>query len=334
MNRQLQRALNRGKDALFFPCFDSFWRKQLHGKALCLLYHRIGDNEKAQFLTRGGVPAISPLEFERDLRFLKEQGADFLTFSDLRQVCLPDTSRFAVIICFDDCFRDNYAAGVEVLESLNIKGVFFQSTAFIDSKHLIWEHELYWYTRTDAISEQFTRLVQEFGHDLPGVSGLGGAGLVEHLRENVPFDRLENLLIELRPKFGVQPDLAEIVGLIYPRAEQIRRAHDLGHEIGSHGHRHLKRSNIDLSTFQTELETSSDVLTTILGGAPSAFSYPFNSYLPDDDKVVSRYYSQAASVDRRYICSDTSAMWIPRFSWPGPAKNSLRRSRWLLTGKI
>ncbi len=334
MKKQLQRLVNRGKDVLFFPWFYSYWRGRLRGQVLCLLYHRIGDNEKTRFLTRGGSPAISPQEFESDLRFLKKQGADFLTFADLRQGRIPDRSRFAVIISFDDCFLDNYTVGMDVLQSLDVKGVFFQSTAFVDSELLIWEHELYWHTRTDAASERFTRFAQDSGRDLPGIFDLRGAGLVEHLRENVAFERVERLLSEFREIVGAHAEAAETASAIYPRAEHLKKAHLLGHEIGSHGHRHLKRSSIDLPTFQSELEQSSRILTNLLGSAPGAFSFPFNSYVKGDDRAVSRYFSQGVTVDRRCISSDTPPLWMPRFSWPGPAKNSLRSRRWLLTGQI
>ena len=334
MNKQLQRLVNRGKDALVFPWFDSYWRGRLRGQVLCLLYHRIGDNDKTAFLTRGGSPAISQREFEHDMRFLKQQGADFRTFADLRQGRFPDPSRFAVIISFDDCFLDNYTVGMEVLQSLDVKGVFFQSTAFVDSESLIWEHELYWHTRTDAASERFTRFVHDSGRDLPTVSGIRGARLVEHLRENVAFERVEQMLSEYREIAGAQAEADETARAIYPQAAHLKKAHELGHEIASHGHRHLKRSTIDLPTFQSELEQSSRALTTLLGSAPGAFSFPFNSYAKDDNQMVSRYFSQGVTVDQRCISSDTPPLWMPRFTWPGPARNFLRSRRWLLTGKI
>jgi peptidoglycan/xylan/chitin deacetylase (PgdA/CDA1 family) len=108
----------------------------------------------------------------------------------------------------------------------------------------------------------------------------------------------------------------------------------MGHEIGSHGHHHCKRANIADVEFEQELVTSRAALREILGEEPRSFSYPFDSHLPGDAGICRRYFLTAATVAKRRIERDTDPMWLPRFTWPGPARNSLRMRRWLLTGTI
>src|SRR6476646_12079544 len=107
------------KDLLYVPSTARAHLLNARGKVSCFLYHRVVDVERDQFgfLTRGGVPAISPRELAWDIAFLREQGAIFYTFEDLQQGIFPRPDQFGVIVCFDDCFRDNYEAGLAVLEA-------------------------------------------------------------------------------------------------------------------------------------------------------------------------------------------------------------------------
>lgn len=331
---QVARLYNRSKDYLFLPPFDGYWRRRLNGRVICLLYHRVDEPENNRFLTSGGSPVISPHELEADLRLLKSLGARFLTFGDLRQDIFPDNSEFGVIISFDDCFKDNYTNGLDVLESLGIKGVFFQATGMIGAYRLIWEHALYWLIRNAETAAAFTQLAHQTLGGIPGLTQRAGAHLVEFMREELSPELIEKLLARAKETPGLEDELREAAQTIYAQPSQVKRAHDLGHEIGSHGHQHLKRRNIDDDTFESELARSVAVLTEINGVPPKAFSYPFNSYLSSDHKMCSKYFAQAATVNKDLIFRDSQQMWLPRFTWPGKTKNSKRQRRWLLTGKI
>src|SRR5262245_32028423 len=96
--RLTQRLRNRAKDVLFFPLLTPYWRGQLNGKVICLLYHRVDAPEKNSFLARGGSPVISPGELERELAFLKRLGAVFLTLADLRKGAFPHGKEFGVVV--------------------------------------------------------------------------------------------------------------------------------------------------------------------------------------------------------------------------------------------
>ena len=63
--------------------------------------------------------------------------------------------------------------------------------------------------------------------------------------------------------------------------------------------------------------------------------YPFSSHLPGDESICAKFFNMAALVERRErIAKDTDPYRIPRFTWPGPARNRLRQRRWLLSGTI
>ena len=331
MASQLRRVANRAKDLLFLPPFDPYWRRRLNGKVLCLLYHRVDHPGGFPFLDRFGVPPIPAETLLSELSFLKMQGAHFLTFSDLRDGYFPRRDQFGVIVSFDDCLRDMYSHATVVLERLEIRGVLFQATALIDAPTLIWEHSLYFHAHDPALAQALEALAHE---RLSASRGLVGDGLVAHLRQAEPMAAVEALLAEATVRAGVGEELARLARALYPTAADLRATRRARHEIGSHGHHHYPRQCLDAEAFEGELIRSSQEIERVMGKAPRAFSYPFNSYQSGDAELCSRHYAQVATVDAQLISLDTPRLAIPRFTWPGPLRNQLHGRRWLWTGHL
>src|SRR3954467_1673040 len=142
----IRRIANRAKDALFIAPLELPWsgamRGQGRGKGACLLYPRVGE-PAGDFLDRGGSPVITPRELERDLALLRNLGAVFLTFEDLRNGRFPDAHQIGAIISFDDCFASNYTIGLDVIERAGGKAPFFPTTALADADRPPWAHTPY-----------------------------------------------------------------------------------------------------------------------------------------------------------------------------------------------
>ncbi len=305
----------------------------MRGKVTCLLYHRVDDPANHRFLK---VPVISPEGLEKELSFLIKKGAAFFTAEQLLNGSFPKSEEAGFIITFDDCFLDNYTIGLSILEKIGIKGVFFQSTDMVEGKSLIWEHALYWFVRDEKNARDFTAAAHEVLVECPQVLRFSGLQLVKYLinSDKVPFDKIEALINRAIDLFGCRNELSEIAGKIYSKPEDLQRAHQLGHEIGSHGHRHYRRKIIEKELFEQELALSSEIIGGIVGRKPTAFSYPFNSYLKEDKAVCAKYFSQVFTVDKGHITPNTDRLSLPRFTWPGNVNNSFRRRRWLLTGTV
>ena len=331
----VQRIANRSKDYLLFNALlEKFWLGRARGNVTALLYHQVDSPERSSFLSRGGSPVITPKAFRTELLFLLNRGARFFTFEQLVSGNFPKPDEFGVAVCFDDCFLNNYTQGLAVLEEVGVKATFFQSTAMVDARQLIWEHRLYWHTRDDERGIAFKHIAEKAIPQDSRVGALSARRLVEYLRESVPFEICARVLEVADVQLASPGEIERVVQQIYPTATHLRSAKSLGHEIGSHGHHHYKRTNISSAVFEQELEQSSVVLQAILGERPVSFSYPFDSHLPTDVEVCRRHFRGAATVARRRIERDANPMWLPRFTWPGPAKNGLRLRRWLLTGTI
>jgi len=328
---RLGRAANRAADLLFVPPLDRLWRRRLRGKVLSLLYHRVDQPGRVPFLDRFGVPPITPGELAAELAFLQRRGARFLTDADLRAGRFPSAEEFAVIVSFDDGLRCNYEEGLAVLEGLGVPAVFFQSSGMITGGELVWEHALYWYGAHPTLAPELEALARQH-LALPG--DLQGPELIAQLRDATPMARVRELLAELAGRWGTTGELAAAADRLYPNEAHLRRAWDAGHEIGSHGHHHVPRCAISPAEFEQELVRSSAVLSRALGEPPLSFSYPFNSHLPGDMEICGRHFLQVATVDGALLTPSTPALDLPRFTWPGPHPNRLRRRRWLWTGTL
>lgn len=328
---RLERLANRAADLLFVPPLDGLWRRRLRGKVLCLLYHRVDEPGRIPFLDRFGVPPIPAAELDGELGFLQRQGAHFLTFADLRQGHFPGPDDFGVIVSFDDGLRCNYREGLEVLEALGIPAVFFQSSGMLAGQELIWEHSLYWYGDHPQLAMHLAELAQR---ELALPAGLQVAELIARLRDHTPIDRVRGLLAAMAERFGTEAELEAVAERIYPTPADLRRASGAGHEVASHGRHHYPRGSISADDFEAELIDSAAILGQILGEAPRSFSYPFNSHQAGDEQICNRHFSQVATVDGALITPATSPLALPRFTWPGPHRNRLRRRRWLWTGTM
>lgn len=329
MSRLLSRLANRGRDVLFLPPFDGLWRRRLRGRVMALLYHRVDQPGRVPFLDRCGVPPIPPQELAAELGFLRRQGATFLTYDDLWQGRGPERGGFGVIVSFDDGFRDNYTNGLRVLDALAIPGVLFQATAMLRPGTLIWEHTLYWFWQDPARAAALTDLARR---RFPACRSLAGGPLLGFLREGIPMREVESLLAELRQASGSEAELADLADALYPEEADLVAARRGGHQIGSHGHHHYPRHCLSDEEFEAELTTSRAILARILGQAPRAFSYPFNSHRAGDERICGRHFQQVATVDARPIEAGTPPLALPRFTWPGPHRHALHRRRWLWTG--
>jgi peptidoglycan/xylan/chitin deacetylase (PgdA/CDA1 family) len=286
-------------------------------------------------MTRGGLPAIDPQELASDLAYLKRNGACFLTFDDLRAGRFPSERDWAVIVTFDDCFYDNYTQGIEVLAALGVKAVFLQTSGLVDGQELIWEHQLYWYSRNDQVAGRLLCLANTVLASIR-LSPINHQNVLVHtLREQIPFAVTAEILRRASADAELNDSAPQMPGRLYPTAEQVRSARRAGHEIGCHGHLHFKRANIPAALFRSDLEHSKTVLTNILGEAPASYSFPFSSFSPDDAEICRALFDVVATVERKRVieCVADRAL-APRFTWPGPARNGFRKRRWLLTGTI
>ena len=328
-----KRILNRSKDYLAAISFvEQQWINQLKGKVSCLLYHRIENYAEHDFLDKGGSPVTSPGDFDKELSYLKTLPTRFYTLEDLSSGQFPDSETIGIVICFDDCFKCNYQQGLEILSKHSIPAVFFQCSGFINSRSLIWEHQLYWLFSNTGYKQTFTEKIRAQLNDL----GLPDNELLNYLREQVDPKIIEQAASDLIIELSLQDVTKDIAESIYPNSKDVIEAFSRGHEMASHGHHHYKRETITDTLFEQELLSSQTILKNLIGSEPVSFSYPFNSFFPTDHNVVNKYFKNIATVNNQRLSKplQTDTKIVPRLTWPGRSNNSYRMKRWLLTGSF
>ncbi|MDH5377981.1 MAG: polysaccharide deacetylase family protein [Gammaproteobacteria bacterium] len=333
----IHRVLNRAKDIAFTSWLSNFWMAKNKGTILSFLYHRVDHRSNNDFLTKGYSPVISPENLYLELNTLKNLGVNFLTFDKIGEYKLSGNNGVGIIVCFDDCFKDNYEQGFEVLEALNIKATFFQTTALVDSNTLIWEHALYWFVRDSSSDKHLKHVAENYYRDnrpiLEKGRNFSGMDWVQFLVHQAPLEDAEALVQILMNDGDNRLEQAEIAKNIYPTLKHLKKAFASGHELGTHGHQHLRRTGVSAERFEEDLKTSKDLFES-WGFPGKSYSYPFNSYLKGDENISKKYFEMVATVDSKPITRNTPMSQLPRFTWPGNSPNQFRMRRWLLTGGI
>jgi peptidoglycan/xylan/chitin deacetylase (PgdA/CDA1 family) len=89
-----------------------------------LMYHHI--------LPKGGFIASSIDEFEKQMKFLAENGYKSLTSEEFLEFKKGKNFKKAVFITFDDGWRDNYYYAYPILKKYNLKATIFLVTEWIE----------------------------------------------------------------------------------------------------------------------------------------------------------------------------------------------------------
>lgn len=101
-----------------------------------LMYHGVNDTE-------GSTLFVSPRNFERQMRFLHDDGYNVISFDALvkgiseKKVFPPKT----VVITFDDGYVDNYVNAFPVLARYKMPAIIFIATAYVSKEegYLTWD---------------------------------------------------------------------------------------------------------------------------------------------------------------------------------------------------
>jgi biofilm PGA synthesis lipoprotein PgaB len=94
---------------------------------------------------------ITPKNFERDLRYLKQQGFTFIDYKQMMSMFIkaPNTFNYYsdrnVLVTFDDGYRDNYIYAYPILKAEDIKAIIDVVVYYIEKRDpAIPDHYLSW----------------------------------------------------------------------------------------------------------------------------------------------------------------------------------------------
>lgn len=228
-----------------------------------LTYHRVADAHHSP----AGLVSATPAAFERQMRLLARTGRavsldDVLGSRDGTRV-LP---RGAVLVTFDDAYRDFREHAWPIARRLHIPVVLFVPTAFPASAQAFWWDRLF-----GALDCARGEVETPLGR-LPLRTPLQRRRAYRALRAHVktlPHDRAMALVDELEAVLGPAPSPARV--LSWPELRVLARD---GVALAAHSRTHPLLSRVSEERAAAEIRGSVDDLRREIGRAPTAFAFP------------------------------------------------------------
>jgi glycosyltransferase involved in cell wall biosynthesis/peptidoglycan/xylan/chitin deacetylase (PgdA/CDA1 family) len=241
-----------------------------------LTYHCIGDPRRAP----PGIVSATPKAFERQMRWLASTGravslADVLRARDGG----PPLQRGAVLVTFDDAYRDFDEHAWPVLRRLGIPVALFVPTAYPGSPDRV-----FWWDRLFAAIEAARGTIATPLGLLPLHTGWQRRRTYRALREHVkslPHDAAMALVDELVGALGTAR--ARGVVLSWPALRRLARE---GVALGAHSRTHPLLSRVPQQRVAMEIAGSVEDLHRETGRLPSAFAFPGGAVPPGADRVL------------------------------------------------
>jgi colanic acid/amylovoran biosynthesis glycosyltransferase len=241
-----------------------------------LTYHRIGDPRRGP----PGIVSATPKAFERQMRWLAGTG---------RAVSLDDVLRArdggaplprgAVLVTFDDAYRDFDEHAWPVLRRLGIPVALFVPTAHPGSPgRAFWWDRLF--AAIDAARGTIATPLGTLALHAPWQRRRTYRALREHVK-SLPHDAAMVLVDQLVAALAAPPAHGAV--LSWPALRRL--AHE-GVALGAHSRTHPLLSRVPERRVVTEIAGSVEDLRRETGTIPSAFAFPGGAAPPGADRVL------------------------------------------------
>lgn len=237
-----------------------------------LFYHRVVAEARPPDL-RGRQP-LTAREFERHLNHLRRHYR-VISLADAVQVLQSGSSlpEDAVVITFDDGYRDNYTVALPLLEKYKAPATVFVVTSAIDGKPLWFDEVSRWFEHTQVATLRMEELGEEFS--LVDAATRGKAlERVLTLLKSVPGGRLPAALNDLRNNLEIaQVDqLAQRETLTWDELRVLASSDQIA--IGAHTLTHPILPNLAPEETAREIRESVETVSQKLGRPVQFFAYP------------------------------------------------------------
>lgn len=273
------------------------------GALRILAYHRVVAEPWDTFPFDEDIISASPEAFEQQMRWAK-RNFEVVSFRDLvacEQEKRPWPER-ALIVTFDDGYRDNYLAAFPILRELGVPATIFLATGYIGQSRLFW-----W----DVVAYCLKQTAQSSAA-LPGFSeapvDMGEAGsrrkvidAVLNWAKEVPEETRREFIEALPDRLGV-PISTDAVSGMHLTWDEVRTMSQNGIEFGSHTVTHPILSRVDAEQLRHEVADSKAQIEQETGQPVHAFAYPAGTRHRRDEAaremVKSCGYSFAVAYDQ------------------------------------
>jgi peptidoglycan/xylan/chitin deacetylase (PgdA/CDA1 family) len=253
----------------------AFLRRKLTGSQVgILLYHRVGPQND-----NWSLKPLSPQSFEKQMEYFY-RNYEILPLDRLVQYIQQGKPlrEKAVVITFDDGYKDNYLYAYPILKKYHIPATIFLTTGHIGSSKLFWFDEVSYVIQLTPLNQlEFDELGS---YPLRTETDKFHAShiIIKRLKK-LPEERKRGLIKKLinTCRVDIPANLGKELFLSWG---EIGEMHNDGVAFGAHSVNHPILTNLPLEEAKREILRSKKDIEENLGQSVTAFSYPngnFNS---------------------------------------------------------
>jgi peptidoglycan/xylan/chitin deacetylase (PgdA/CDA1 family) len=246
-----------------------------------LTYHRIAEPETNLFYDP--VISATPGSFRAQIEWLCKHTQVLTLDALINRAQHPSLWKDpAVLVTFDDAYRDNFDVALPILAERNVPATFFVPTAFLETPQLPWwDRVAYIIKRSQVPCFTLQRTLRENAPALeinlektPRSAAI--TRIIQALLDRTVDDE-RRFLDELASRAEVNVNTESLGRTLFMSWDQVRQlAKPGGHfTIGSHSHSHANLARLDQDLQRRELTASKQILQSRVGHDIKAFAYPY-----------------------------------------------------------
>ena len=259
-----------------------------------LMYHRVNDNPDG-FLPSTPIPI-----FSMQMEYLAENYYVFSLEDMIARVKKSDIPERAVVVTFDDGYRDNFLHAFPILQKYRIPATIFLATGAIGTGQILWHDQV-----CRAISQTSKTVLKGFGNS-------SRHSLNSKLDKSIA---MENILWYLRSLSGskrvtqtnqliqeLEVSTNEEMNPLMLNWKDIRTMRTGGIRFGAHSVSHPILSGLSRREVRNEVQESKMVIEEALQEPVTSFAYPSGRLIDftEDVKTILQ--------DEGYECAVTTLM--------------------------
>ena len=301
-------------------------------KLLILCYHGVvaDDHPHDAYRYRN---TISQRQFDTQMRLLAGLFHPITAHDLLRAVagtdCLPPR---AVLVTFDDGFRNNLTQAAPVLERYGIPAVFHVTTGYVGQRRRLWPQELLelvYHWPYKVIPMPGTHTDQPVPAESPARLAL--AGEIKNRCKQLAAEDLQPYLDRLRSAGAWPTRHGDNELYDFLTWDDVRSLHARGFAIGSHTVEHPVLTRLTPDRLADELQRSKATIERELGVACPLLAYPNGGREDLSPAVLAQVkatgYKAAFTLAQHVTTPNTNPYALSRISVPGHVPSYVFHSR-------
>jgi peptidoglycan/xylan/chitin deacetylase (PgdA/CDA1 family) len=278
-------------------------------------FHSISDTASGNYLYAEPAICVPPGAFERQIAFLA-QNYRCVSMDDLLEAlesgrALP---RNAVVVTFDDGYRDNYEVAYPVLRRHRVPAIFYLATASLDGGEPLWPSEIR-YLVYSAADPTFWDPLSRQQYDIR--SRREKEEVIRQVKRRLvtlPRQERNDVVKELRARSKADPRFLRTKMLSWKDVKEMHRA---GMHFGAHTVSHPLLTAVPPEEAREEIAASRAEIEAELKAPVRHFSYPNPGDGVHCNAAVKRLvaetgYMTAVTSRQGYVTGDDDPLELPR----------------------